>query len=62
MTYDFYRGKKDHSLRMATAPDAGLPSHVEPTDWELMPTAVSQLIEDVDIDIADRGFSFFRSR
>jgi hypothetical protein len=60
VTYDVYQGTTDNSLRMATQPGAGLPSHVEPADWKLMPAGTSQLIDDIDMDIADRGFCFFR--
>ena len=60
MTYDIYQGTSDSSLRMATRPGAGLPHHVEPEDWELMPAGASQLIDDIDVGIADRGFCFFR--
>jgi hypothetical protein len=63
MTYDVYQGIADSSLRMATRPGAGLPSHEDPKDWRLMPAGTSQLIDDIDIidiDIADRGFSLFR--
>jgi hypothetical protein len=60
MTYDVYQGIADKNLRMATRPGAGLPSHEDPKDWRLMPAGRSQLIDDIDIDIADRGFCFFR--
>jgi hypothetical protein len=40
---------------------AGLPNHVDPEDWRLMPAGTSQLIDDIDIDIADRGFCFFQT-
>ena len=60
MTYDVYRATIDSGLRMATRPGAGLPNHVEPEDWELMPAGTSKLIDDIDVDIADRGFCFFR--
>jgi hypothetical protein len=51
MTYDVYQGTTDNSLRMATRPGAGLPNHVDPEDWRLMPAGTSQLIDDIDIDI-----------
>ena len=60
MTYDVYQATTDSDLRMATRPGAGLPNHVEPEDWELMPAGTSQLTDDIDVDIADRGFCFFR--
>jgi hypothetical protein len=55
-----YQGTTDNSLRMATRPGAGLLNHVDPEDWRLMPAGTFQLIDDIDIDIADRGFCFFR--
>ena len=58
MTYDVYQGTTDNSVRMATRPGAGLPNHVDPNDWRLMPAGTSQLIDDIDIDIADRDFPF----
>jgi hypothetical protein len=61
MTYDVYQSTTDNSLRMATRPGAGLPNHVDPEDWRLMPAGTSQLIDDIDIDIADRGFCFFQT-
>jgi hypothetical protein len=54
MSYDVYQGTKDPSLRMATLPGAGLPGHVDPNDWVLMPAGSSQIIEDADEDIAAR--------
>jgi hypothetical protein len=60
MTHDVYQGTADSSLRMATRPGAGLPSHVSAKDWKLMPAGTSQLIDDVDVDIAARGFCFFK--
>jgi hypothetical protein len=61
MTYDIYQATADSSLRMATRPGSGLPNHVEPEDWELMPAGTSPLIDDIDVDIADRGFLFFQT-
>jgi hypothetical protein len=51
MTYDVYQATTDNSLRMATRPGAGLPNHVEPEDWQLMPAGTSQLIDDIDVNI-----------
>jgi hypothetical protein len=45
---------------MATRPGAGLPNHVDPKDWKLMAAGTSQLIDDIDVDIAARGFCFFK--
>ena len=41
MSYDVYQATTDSSLRMATRPGAGLPNHVEPEDWELLPAGTS---------------------
>jgi hypothetical protein len=60
MTYDVYQGATDNSLRMATRPGAGLPRHVDSRDRKLMPAGTSQLIDDIDVDITDRGFCFSR--
>ena len=60
MAYDVYQGSNDPSLRMATMRGAGLPEHVDPNDWVLMPTGSSQIIEDADQDISARGFCFFK--
>jgi hypothetical protein len=62
MTYDVYECATDDSLRMATRPGAGLPNHVNPEDWRLMPAGTSNLIDDIDVDIADRGFCFYRPK
>lgn len=60
MTYDIYRGTKDRALRMAVLNGAGLPAHVDPIDWEIMPSGSSHVIEEAPDDIAARGFCFFR--
>jgi hypothetical protein len=61
MMFDVYQSKKDSSLGMATAPGAGLPDHVDPKDWKLMPAGTSQTIEieGAEADIRARGFCFF---
>jgi hypothetical protein len=58
MKFDVYRGKKNSRLRMATPPGAGLPSHVSPNDWVLMPEGSSQLHTEAARDIIERGFAF----
>jgi hypothetical protein len=58
--YDVYRKKNNPGERMATLPGAGLPSHVSPKDWELMPAGLSQIIEDAAADIEARGFCFYK--
>ena len=35
IAYDVYRGKTDPSLRLATAPGACLPAHVNAKDWDI---------------------------
>jgi hypothetical protein len=34
--YDVYRGAKDRTLRLATMPGAGLPSHLNLNNWVLI--------------------------
>ena len=58
--YDFYRSKKDPDERMATLPGAGLLSHVDPNDWELIPSAAPEIHVDVADDIEERGFAYFK--
>jgi hypothetical protein len=60
MKFDVYRGKKNSTLRMATLPGAGLPSHVNQNDWVLMPEGSSQLHSDAARDIVERGFCLFQ--
>ena len=60
MKFDVYRGKKDSTLRMATLPGAGLPSHVNPRDWVLMPEGISELHSETAQDVFKRGFCFFQ--
>jgi hypothetical protein len=60
MTYDVYQSTVDKSLRIATRPGAGLPSHVDPKEWKLLAAGTSQLIDDIEDDIAARGFCFFK--
>jgi hypothetical protein len=57
--YDVYRKKKQPMERMATLHGAGLPSHLDPKDWELMPAGTSPVIDDAADDIAARGFCYF---
>jgi hypothetical protein len=58
--FDVYRHKIDARQRIATAPGAGMPNHINAEDWELMPAGTSQIIEDAARDIEARGFCFFR--
>jgi hypothetical protein len=58
--YDIYQGTDDPSLRMATEIGGGLPGHVDPADWELMPSGASDLYVDMDEDIEARGFCFYQ--
>lgn len=58
--FDVYKNKRDPAERMATAPGAGLPDHVTARELELMPAGASQIIEDVEEDIAARGFCHFK--
>jgi hypothetical protein len=58
--YDVYQEKNDPFVRMAVRPGAGLPSHVEAKDWEIMPSGTSQIPDFVPQDIDARGFSYFK--
>ena len=60
--YDFYRGTKDANLRLAVRYGAGLPSHVDPTEWRIMyaTTTEEAMLAEVVADIDKRGFSFYR--
>jgi hypothetical protein len=60
IAYDVYRGTNDRTLRLATMPDAGLPTHVKRKDWVLMPTGKSPLHSDVDRDVSVRGYCLFQ--
>jgi hypothetical protein len=60
MKLDVYRGVTDPTLRMAVEHGKGLPPHVSATDWKLMPSGESQIIEDAVSDIEARGFCFFK--
>jgi hypothetical protein len=60
IAYDVYRGKKDTSLRLATATGARLPGHVKAKDWVLMPTGSSPIHSDAGRDIGVQGYCFFR--
>jgi hypothetical protein len=39
---------------------AGLPAHVSADDWLALPAGTPLVIEDVDKDIAGRGFCLYR--
>jgi hypothetical protein len=58
--FDVHMKKDDRSLRIATRKGAGLPYHVIASEWELMPSGASQLIDDAEDDIEARGFCFCR--
>jgi hypothetical protein len=60
MAYDIYCNRKDRRLRMATRVGAGLPAHVSAEDWLALPFGTPLAIEDIDEDIAVRGFCFYR--
>jgi hypothetical protein len=60
--FDFYRGTKDASLRLAVPYGAGLPSHADPDEWNIMYATTTELamLAGVVADIDKRGFSFYR--
>ena len=60
MNFDVYQNTKDEDLRIATAPNAGLPPHAKPDEWRKMKPGESAVIEDAGADIAALGFCFYR--
>jgi hypothetical protein len=58
--FDIYKSTRHPAERIATRPGVGLPDHVAPSDWKLMPACLTQTMDDVEDDIATRGFSYFR--
>ena len=60
MNLDIYQNTKDEDLRIATAPGAGLPTHVKPDEWRKMKPGESAVIEHAADDIAAHGFCFYR--
>ncbi len=60
IAYDVYRGTNDRTLRLATMPGAGLPTHLKRKDWVLMPAGKSPLHSDVARDVGARGYCFFQ--
>jgi hypothetical protein len=60
--FDVYVKIDDRSLRIATRKGTGLPSHVIASEWVLMPSGASQVIDDAEDDIEARGFCFYRLR
>jgi hypothetical protein len=59
-TYDVYASKADATLRIATAPGAGLPAHLKAKDWKLMPAGTSPLHSDAYRDVGIKGYCFFQ--
>jgi hypothetical protein len=57
---DVYQGTQDPMLRMAVKVGKGLPSHVNPDDWQLMPPGSSPIIKGVGGDIRARGFCHYK--
>jgi hypothetical protein len=58
--YDIYRNNKEPSERMAVLSGTGLPGHVNPKEWELMPPLTSQITEGAVHDVKTRGFSYYK--
>ena len=58
--YDVYQSKRHPAERMATRTGAGLPGHVAARDWEMAPPSMAQFIDDVQEEVAARGFSYFK--
>ena len=59
-TFDVYAKKADATLRVATAPGAGLPSHFKAKEWTLMRVGPSPLHTDTRRDIGVNGYCFFQ--
>lgn len=59
MRLDIYRHKARSILYMATRARAGLPGHVEPSEWKLLPAGCYAIHPDTPADIEARGFSYF---
>jgi len=61
MIFDVYKNIRDDSLRIATAPGAGLSTHIKSDEWQKMkPGESAVVIDDAEDDIAARGFCFYR--
>jgi hypothetical protein len=60
MTYDVYQGTTDSGLRWRLGRAPGYQTMWSRKDWELVLAGTSQLIDDIDADVAGRGFCFFR--
>ena len=58
--YEIYRNKKEPNERMAVLPGTGLPGHVNPKEWQLMPPGTSQITEDALNEVKARGFSYYK--
>ena len=58
--YDVYLKRTDSSWRCATAEGAGLPAHLMPSEWELLPAGISPVSDHAEEDIEEYGFCFFR--
>ncbi|MEH2482042.1 hypothetical protein V1282_005399 [Nitrobacteraceae bacterium AZCC 2146] len=59
-SYDVYAKKADATLRIATAPGAGLPAHLKAKDWSLMAAGSSPVHTDARRDIGVHGYCFFQ--
>ena len=60
MTFDVYQNIKDELMRIATAPNAGLPPHIKPDEWRKMKPGELAIIEQAGDDIAALGFCIYR--
>jgi hypothetical protein len=58
--YDVYFNREDPSWRVATPAGAGLPAHLLPSEWELMPPSTSPISDAVEDDIEEHGFCLYR--
>jgi hypothetical protein len=58
--YDFYRGRKDRTLRLVTLSGTKLPSHLKPKDWTPMRREDTPVHSDAARDVAAKGYCLFQ--
>ena len=58
--FDVYLKRKDTSWRCATVEGAGLPAHLVPSEWELLPAGTSPVSDHAEEDIEEFGFCLYR--
>jgi len=58
--FDVYLKREDPTWRCATEEGAGLPAHLVPNEWELLPVGASPVSDKADEDIEEFGFCLYR--